>query len=179
MARLPYVPHDIAEPREVVDAIRARRGGALLNLDRILLHSPPVASGWNALLGAVRRDLVLSPMLRELAMCAVAVLNGAEYEWEHHAPLFVQAGGTEAQLAALRDPVAAAGDAALFGAAERAAIALTVEMTRDVRVGDGTFAAVREALGGDREAFELVVTIAAYNMVSRVLMAVGVEPEGD
>jgi hypothetical protein len=43
------------------------------------------------MMGAVRGDLALSPKLKELAMCVVAVLNGAEYEWGHHAPLFVQA----------------------------------------------------------------------------------------
>ena len=36
--------------------------------------------------------LSLSPRLRELAMCGVAVLNGAEYEFHHHAPEFVKAG---------------------------------------------------------------------------------------
>ena len=178
MPRLPYVPQDAAEPREIVDAIRARRGGTLLNLDRMLLNSPPVAAGWNVLLGAVRKDLALSPKLRELAMCVVAVLNGAEYEWGHHAPLFVAAGGTDAQLAAMRDPDAASRDATLFDAAERAALALTVEMTRSVKVSEATFDAVRSALPDAREAFELVVTIAAYNMVSRVVIATGVEPEG-
>ena len=178
MARLPYVPQDLAEPRGIVDAIRARRGGALLNLDRILLHSPPVAAGWNTMLGSIRKDLALSPKLRELAMCVVAVLNGAEYEWGHHAPLFVAAGGTEAQLAAMRDPEAASRNAVLFDAAERAALALTVEMPRTVRVAEATFDAVKAALPDPRQAFELVVTIAAYNMVSRVLVAVGVEPEG-
>jgi alkylhydroperoxidase family enzyme len=178
MPRLPYVPLDIAEPKEVVDAVRARRGGTLLNLDRILLHSPPVAMGWNHLLGAVRRDLTLSPKLRELAMCVVAVLNGAEYEWGHHAPLFVEAGGTDAQLAAMRDPQGASRDPVLFDAAERAALALSVEMTRGVAVAEASFAAVRAALPDDRQAFELVTVIAAYNMVSRVLVAVGIEPEG-
>jgi alkylhydroperoxidase family enzyme len=178
MARLPYVPETVTEPREIVEAIRARRGGTLLNLDRMLLHSPPVAAGWNAMLGAVRRDLTLSPKLRELAMCVVAVLNGAEYEWGHHAPLFLQAGGTEAQLAAMREPESACRDASLFDAAERAALALTVEMTRSVRVSDATFDAVRAALPDARQAFELVLVVAAYNMVSRVLVAVGVEPEG-
>jgi hypothetical protein len=57
MARLPYIPSDIVEPREIVDAVRARRGGTLLNLDRMLLHSPPVAMGWNRMMGAVRGDL--------------------------------------------------------------------------------------------------------------------------
>jgi len=177
MARLPYIPSDIVEPREIVDAVRARRGGTLLNLDRMLLHSPPVAMGWNRMMGAVRGDLALSPKLKELAMCVVAVLNGAEYEWGHHAPLFVQAGGTEAQLAAMREPLAASRDATLFDAAERAALALTFEMTRNVQVADATFAAVCAALPDDRQAFELVTVVAAYNMVSRVLVALGVEPE--
>ena len=68
MARLAYIPSDIAELREIVDAMRARRGGTLLNLDRMLLHSPPVAMGWNRMMGAVRGDLALSPKLKELAM---------------------------------------------------------------------------------------------------------------
>ena len=177
MPRLPSVPADLAEPRDVVDAVRARRGGTLLNLDRVLLHSPPVAMGWNALLGAIRQQTVLSPRLRELAMCGVAALNGADYEWTHHAPLFLAAGGTPEQLEALRDPERALAGAVPFDAAERAAIALTVEMTRTVEVADATFAAVRAALPDDRHAFELVVTVAAYNMVSRVLVATGVSDD--
>ncbi len=177
MARLPYVPADLQEPRDVVAAVRARRGGQLFNLDRILLHSPPVAMGWNALLGAVRRDMTLSPKLRELAMCAVAALNGADYEWGHHAPLYLEAGGTQAELDAMRDPQAALGEPSLFDEPARAALALTVAMTRDVQVSDATFAAVRAALPDDRQVFELVMTIAAYNMVSRVLIATGIEPE--
>ncbi|HVL55319.1 MAG TPA: carboxymuconolactone decarboxylase family protein, partial [Burkholderiaceae bacterium] len=60
MPRIPYVPADIAEPRVIVDAVRARRGGTLLELDRMLLRSPPLAAGWNAMLGAVRRELSLA-----------------------------------------------------------------------------------------------------------------------
>jgi len=177
MPQLPYVPADLAEPADVVRAVRARRGGRLLNLDRMLLHSPPVALGWNGLMGAIRSQTMLAPKLRELAMCGVAALNGAEYEWGHHAPLFLAAGGTDGQLDALRDPVLARDDTARFDAAERAAIGLTVEMTRDVAVSDTTFAAVRAALPDDRHVFELVATVAAYNMVSRVLVALDVEDE--
>ena len=93
MPRVPYVPADLAEPADLVAAIRARRGGHLLNLDRMLLRSPPLARGWNAYLRAVRSELTLAPRLAELAMCVVAVLNGADYEFGQHAPLFVKAGG--------------------------------------------------------------------------------------
>lgn len=177
MTRLPYLPADLSEPREIVDAIRKRRGGSLLNLDRQLLHSPPVAMGWNGLLGAVRTQMSLSPKLRELAMCAVAVLNGAEYEYVHHVPELIRAGGTRAQADALRDVARAALDAALFDPTERAALQLTIEMTRAVHVSDATFATMRACLPDDRQMFELITTIAAYNMVSRVLVAVGVQPE--
>ena len=59
MPRLPYKPHDNAGPEEIVAPIRVRRGGTLLNLDRQLLYSPPLALGWNALMGAVRTRLEL------------------------------------------------------------------------------------------------------------------------
>jgi alkylhydroperoxidase family enzyme len=179
MARLPYQPADLAEPAELVAAIRARRGGHLLNLDRMLLHSPPLAQGWNGFLRAVRTELEVDPRLRELAMCVVAALNGAEYEFHHHAPEFIAAGGTPAQVQALRDPLRTMDDNALlaqFDEAEQAALHLTVEMTRNVAVRDASFDRVLRLLG-DRHTVELVAVIATYNMVSRFLVALGIEPE--
>jgi len=38
-----------------VKSIEARRGGALINLDRMLLWSEPLARGWNGYLRALRR----------------------------------------------------------------------------------------------------------------------------
>lgn len=177
MPRIPYKPADLAEPKDLVDAIRKRRGGTLLNLDRMLLHSPPFARGWNAFLGEVRTGLDLSPKLRELAMCVVAVLNGAAYEFQHHAPEFINAGGTAAQVEAMQHVESPDQDFALFDSTEHAAILLTIEMTRKVEVSDATFAAVRSALPNDQHVMELVGVIATYNMVSRILVALGVEPE--
>lgn len=176
MPRIPYQPQDLAEPHDIVTAIRARRGGELLNLDRMLLHSPPFAHGWNAFLREVRTGLTLSPKLRELAICGVAVLNGAIYEFHHHAPEFVQAGGTPAQVEALQH-IDTAGSSALFNRAELTVIQLTIEMTRQVQVSDATLAAAAVALPDQQQLVELVGVIATYNMVSRFLVALGVEPE--
>jgi len=178
MPRIPYVPIDLAEPREIVDAVRARRGGKLLLLDRLLLHSPQLAAGWNTFLGAIRMRLSLSPRLRELAICSVAVLNGAEYEYFHHAPEFLKAGGSQAQADAVRDVEAASRNVKLFDDAERAALSMSLEMTRSVTVKDETFAKTVEALGNSQAVIELVAVIATYNMVSRFLVALNVEPEG-
>ena len=173
MPRIPYKTDAEAGPPELVAAIRKRRGGRLGALDRILLYSPPFAAGWNELLGRVRSDLAVPMPLRELVMCAVAVLNGADYELHHHGPIFLAQGGTAAQLDALNALPAI--DATLFDSAQRAALQLALEMTRQVRVADATFDAARRALGSDRHLFELIGVIAAYNMVSRILVAVGVE----
>src|SRR5512138_850863 len=138
MPRIRYLPADLRDPADLVAAIRARRGGTLLNLDRMLLHSPPLARGWNAFLGAVRTELGVDARLRELVICAVAALNGAEYELHHHSPVFLRAGGTEAQLAALRRGPDADDDTAPFDETARAVLRLALEMTRDVSVRDST-----------------------------------------
>lgn len=178
MPRIPYRSEDITEPAPLVEAIRARRGGRLLHLDRMLLHSPPLAQGWNAFLKAVRTELALDPRLRELAMCAVASLNGANYEFHHHAPEFLRAGGTASQVRALERPESALAREDLFDPVALAVLRLTIEMTRQVEVGDATFAAVLDALG-ERGTVELAGVIAVYNMVSRFLVALAVEPEPD
>jgi alkylhydroperoxidase family enzyme len=177
MPRLPYLPADLREPEAIVAPIRARRGGQLLHLDRMLLHSPPFARGWNAFLGEVRTGLALSARLRELAMCVVAVVNRAEYEFHHHAPEFLKAGGSAAQVAALRDPERAVRNIELFNAAQRATIRLDVDMTREIEVSPQDFEAVKAQLPGPQEVVELIGVIAAYNMVSRFLVALGIEPE--
>jgi alkylhydroperoxidase family enzyme len=174
MPRIPFKTDAEAGPPELLAAIRERRGGRLGALDRILLYSTPFATGWGELLGRVRSELSLPMPLRELAMCAVAVLNRAEYELHHHGPIFLAQGGTPAQLDALRRLPAI--DATLFDATQQAALQLALEMTRNVEVSDATFDAARRQLGhNDQHLFELIGVIAAYNMVSRILVAVGVQ----
>ena len=180
MARIPFLSDAEVGPAELVAEIKTRRGGSLAALDRILLHSPPVAQGWGPLMGRVRNDLALPAKWRELAMCAVAVLNGAEYEWVHHLPLYRGAGGSEAQAAALRrlrtEPERMLQDPA-FDVAERALLQLIIESTLLVTVSKATFEAARAVLPDDRQMFELVTVVASYNMVSRILVALDVRPE--
>src|SRR5208282_2287140 len=92
--RLPYI-----EPvSPVTEAIRARRGGELNELDCTLLHSLPIAAGWNILLDAVRTQTSIPADLRELAICRIAALNGAWFEWKHHYPLALEAGVDDALM---------------------------------------------------------------------------------
>lgn len=171
----PWTPALAARNAELVAAIEARRGGALYNLDRMLLWSEPLARGWNTYLRALRQEISLSPFMRELAICVVARLTGAEYEYHHHAPELKKAGATETQLAALADPDAAAASNQ-FDELQRTVIRYAIASTRDVQVPDAIFDALKQQLS-PTELVELAAVTAAYNMVARFLVALQVTPE--
>jgi alkylhydroperoxidase family enzyme len=173
---IPYQPLDLQDPADLVSAIRKRRGGDLINLDRMLLHSTPFARGWNQFLGEVRNHLALDPKLRELAMCGVAVINRADYEFLHHAPIFIKEGGHQEQVTAMRDIGSSAMPPGVFSKLEEDAIELTIQMTRSIEVDPVLMARLQNALGNS-QLVELVGVIATYNMVSRFLVALKVTPD--
>ena len=171
----PWTPSLAPRNAELVAAIEARRGGTLYNLDRMLLWSEPLARGWNAYLRALRQEISLPPFLRELAICVVARLTGADYEFHHHAPELKKAGASDAQLDALSNPEVAA-TSSRYDELQRAVIRFAIASTRDVKVPDSTFDALKQRLS-PTEVVELVAVTAAYNMVARFLVALQVTPE--
>jgi len=183
--RLPYVPNppNAATPEEqaIVERIQARRAPRPLQpLDLTLLHSPPVADGWNSFLGAIRTKTLLTQDVREIAISRVAVVNRAWYEWAHHAPLAEQGGVSKEGMEVVKREgalrlVGEGADEKPEALTEKqwAVTCFTDEMTRDVQVRDETFARLRE-LFSEREVVEIVATIACYNCVSRFLVALDV-----
>ncbi|KAK2595145.1 hypothetical protein QQS21_007171 [Conoideocrella luteorostrata] len=178
--RLPYVPNpppfSTREDAAIVKRMQDRRAPRpLQSLDLTLLHSPPLADGWNSFLGAVRTKTSLGADVRELAICRVAVCNRAWVEWNHHAPLAVAAGVSKEALEAVKQ------EGELYGLkkpdqlneSQWAVLLYTDEMTRNVQVRDVTFAKLK-SLFDDRGVVEITGTAAAYNCVSRFLVALDV-----
>ncbi len=179
--RLAYVPNPpenltSSEEEEIVQRVLARRGArGLISLDRTLLHSPTVADGWSSLFGAIRTKTSLSADIREIAICRVALINEAWYEWTHHAPLLMEADGfTEEMLKVVRRLDQTEGREPL---SEKQWVVLkyTDAMTKNVKVEDGLFEELRSVAGfTEKEIVELTATIATYNGVSRFLVALDV-----
>jgi AhpD family alkylhydroperoxidase len=161
----PVIPGTRPELAEIEASIRAERGDIPL-IYRVLLNSAPLADGWEKMLTAVRNRSSLPPALREMVIIRVAVLNRAPYELEAHRPVALSCGVTEAKIEALRLPQPGVG----FSPLERAVLALTDSMTREVQIEDALFEPLRVHFDA-RALVELVATIAAYNMVSRFLEA--------
>lgn len=169
MARIEYA--DLQDPalQPLVERVAGARGN-VLHLYRMLMHSVPVAAGWLDYLSAIRQHTTLDAALRELVIMRIAHLNRAPYEADQHASIALRAGLSPAQLAALAQE---APDAALFHARELAVLAYTDAMTRSVQVDDAVFDALRPHFD-ERALVELTATVAAYNMVSRLLEALQV-----
>jgi len=161
----PIVPGTRAELASIESSIIAERGHINL-LYQVLLNSAPLASGWEKLLTAIRNQNSIPADLREMVMVRVAVLNRAPYEIEAHAPLARKAGVSEEKIQGLRDDE----PGAVFTPLERSVLALTDSMTRNVQVPDSIFEPLRKHFDA-RALLELVATVAAYNMVSRLLEA--------
>ncbi|KZZ86646.1 Carboxymuconolactone decarboxylase [Ascosphaera apis ARSEF 7405] len=190
--RLPYAPNSpprgaTASVSEIYTRIAARRAPRpLIPLDLTLLHSPPVADGWNTFLGAIRSKTTLDNGLLELAVCRVAVLNGAIYEWNAHAPLALRGGISGNGLRACRTVEEFVEEKKGEGwytdglsKAGWAVMAYTDQMTKQIKVSDKVFAGLGEAGLSDQEIVELTAGVGAYNCVSRFLVALDVGENND
>lgn len=164
---------DAADSAEFIEKVRSGRRGHLLNIYRVLLHSPPLASASFDLLNAVRWTTTLTGRLREIVIIRIAYVNDAPYCLAQHIPALALADGmTRAECDALADWRATS----LFSESERAALAFCDAMTRHIRVPDDVFADVRRHFD-ERQIVELSVLIGAYNMHTRVQEALKLDPE--
>jgi alkylhydroperoxidase family enzyme len=182
--RVPYAPKEAPteEARPVYERIAARRHPRpLIPLDLALLHNPSVADGWNSFIGAIRTKTSVPDKLKELAIARIAALNGAVHEWDIHAALAVKAGVSNDVMEVVftlpfvgrGEDKTESGELGKLSAEERAVLEYTDQMTVGVQVDDGVSERLREVLG-DTKTVELTATVAAYNCVSRFLVALDV-----
>jgi AhpD family alkylhydroperoxidase len=168
--RVPLVePGTRPELAAIESRIMAERGRISL-LYQVLLNSGPIASGWERLLTAVRNETSVPADLRELIILRVAVLNGAAFEFDAHVPHAQKAGVSARKIQAVREQ--ALSD--VFAPLERLVLELADAMTRDIVVPSAVMEPLRDRLDA-KSLVEIVATVAAYNMVSRLLVALRIE----
>src|ERR1700722_12525596 len=141
MARISYFEEkNHPELADLVAKIRAGRRGALINVYKLLLHTPPLAAIWLDFVSATRFKTELDGRLREIVIVRVAHLNHTAYVFKQHVPqLSAPEGLTDAECDALTDWR----KATTFSARECTALAYTDAMTRDVTVSDEVFEGLR------------------------------------
>ena len=130
----------------------------------------------------MRTQTLIDASAKELAISRVAVLNGAVHEWNAHAPLALKGGVSLEGLESVRraeviskggnDEVPKNGEGGL-SAREWAVLAYTDQMTKEVAVDEAVFERLKEFFT-ERDIVEITATVAAYNCVSRFLVALDV-----
>lgn len=165
--RIPPVAADTADPAlaPVFDVFRdAARDVPMLY--RTLGNAPAMLQAWTSLAWPLRQDAVSPRGLRELLIMRVAQLTTAAFEWLAHWDMAVKHGISAEQL----EQLARWQDSPLFSKEERAALAVTDELTTGLGVADATWAKLAEHFSAG-ELVELVLTVSFYSCVSRVLHA--------
>src|SRR5437773_8536 len=168
--RVPLVePGSRPEFADLERSILAARG-RISPLYQALLNSPPIASGWEKLLTAVRNQTLVPASLRELIILRVAVLNRASFEFDAHVPHALKAGLSQSKIEAVRSWQPYRGHdedtSDSFEDDEQLVLELADATTRNIEVPDSLIDRVRQRFDA-RGLVEVVATVAAHNMDSR------------
>jgi alkylhydroperoxidase family enzyme len=145
-------------------------------LYRILAHSPGGARAFHGLGRYIRFGSKLDPRLRELAILQVGYLARSPYEYSHHIKIGYEFGVSEDDIRALIDETA--GKSTQLDLLTKTVLRGAREMTSDMAMSESTFDELRQHLS-EEHLLDLVLTIAFYNGVVRVLatMQIDVEPD--
>jgi alkylhydroperoxidase family enzyme len=170
MARLPYLDKSDLLPEH--QDLLARN----LNLYRVLAHSPRAARSLNTLARFIRDGSRLDPRLREFAILQVSYLTRSAWGFSHHVRIGREVGLTDPEIAAIAAETA--GRPTGLDPLAKAVLRAAREMTQELGISDTTFAELHRGLDNERLT-DLVVTIAFYNGLVRLLAAMQVEVEAE
>src|SRR5687768_12035562 len=87
MARVKLLqPEDVPDQSALIERIRKGRRGNIINVYKIMLHSPDIAGVWLDVVNAVRWKTDLDGRLREIVIVRVGYLNRCAYVVKQHVP---------------------------------------------------------------------------------------------
>jgi alkylhydroperoxidase family enzyme len=170
MARLPYLDKQDLAPEHQGLLDRP------INLNRVLVNSPKCRRAGLQMAYFIRYQSKLDARLKELAIMTVGYLARAPYEWSHHVILSKDFGVSEDDIQALVDYLE--GRPHRLDARAALAVDAAREMTDNLAMSDKTFDGLHAFLDNE-EMVDLVVTIAHYNAMVRVLATLQVDIEDD
>lgn len=173
MARISYI-EEKDHPELSAEIARIKGGrGTLLNIYKLLLHSPKVCMTWFDYIGAIRWGTSLTPRLRELVTVRIAQAANYAYALQQHVPTIAVADGVSLEeCEALKDWRGSK----FFSEAERAALAYVDAIRDGSGVPDDVFNAARKHYS-EREVVELTVLTSVYIMHNRIFTALKVDLE--
>ncbi|MEU5881726.1 carboxymuconolactone decarboxylase family protein [Spirillospora sp. NPDC047279] len=143
-----------------------------LNIFTTLGRHPALFESWIGFGSMLLMKGTLGARDRELAILRTAHHRSCAYEWHHHHRIGLEAGLTEAEIAALRLDLDGHG----WSPEDRMVLAAADELHAEGTVTGATWAELAGRYD-ERELIELVILIGHYHMVAFALNALNVQPE--
>jgi len=144
--------------------------GTVLNIFKTLVRAPKALTAFLAWGGYIlSRRNSLAERERELVILRTGYNCGSGYEFTQHTRIGLDAGLTEAEIAA----IIAGPDDPSWNDADRALLRATDDLTRDYHVSDASWAALAELT--DKQKMDLVMTVGQYTQVSMMLNSFGIQ----
>jgi alkylhydroperoxidase family enzyme len=171
MTRIPLRKADAEDVAAIYERVTAA-AGSVPNLYRVLAHSPELLDGWVDYAWRLRAEPTVDRGIRELAILRVAQDTGNDYVWRSHWNVARKSGVAEAKLVELETwPTSTA-----FSPPERAVLEVVDQATDRADVANEAWHVLREHFD-EREVVELMLTIAWYCCVVRVVNTLGIPLE--
>lgn len=139
------------------------------NILGTLVRHQPLTHAYLTFNAHLLRDSTLSARLREVAILRAAVTSRSDYLWDHHVPLALRAGLTDAEVEGVRTGRPAdVVDAVVVRVADELAEAKTLT--------DETWSSARACLD-ERQVLDLIFTIGCYQVLAVTVNALRIQPE--
>lgn len=144
----------------------------VFNVFKTLAHHPKLTKRWMVFANYILRKSTLPGREREMAIVRVACLCRSDYEFAHHSRIGLEAGLSEAEIAAIADgpdhPRWRGADAALLRAVD--------ELYLDSFIGDETWSSLCDRFDS-KALMDLVFTVGNYTLLSIAVNSFGVALE--
>jgi alkylhydroperoxidase family enzyme len=179
-ARIPF-PDGTAVAAALDDAPpplrKAAERGALINVFRMLMHSPDLGVAVTELGSAIFASAALTDIDRELAILACGACFRAPYEASQHDPISRSVGVSDRQRAAIADK---RWNDECLTTAQQALLAFVAEVATTPAVSDAVFNAMRLHYS-DRQLVETIALTGNYFLIGRLttVLNVPLDPPAD
>jgi alkylhydroperoxidase family enzyme len=174
MSRVPY-PTRENYPKAYLaayDRLLRERGNPPPDVFLALANIPNLLDPLLSFTKEMREGSAIEARLRELSILTVGFVTKARYEFDHHTNSGLAAGLRREQIEQLAD-FETSGE---YDDRERAIIRYAREATLQIEVSDATWSALRDSFSL-RETMDIVMAVAWYNAVVRMLMPLQIEIE--
>lgn len=176
MSRLnpPAPPNLTADQQKVHDAITSGPRGAVVGPLGVWLWRPQLAQHAQKLGQYCRYDSSLPKRLSELAILITGRYWGAEFEWQHHKPIALDAGLDEDIVEAIRN-----GETPSFvNEDEQCTYNLAMNLYQTRKVPEAVYQSAINVLGQDA-VVDLVGVLGYYAFISMTINVFEVDAEGE